>query len=52
MILLVASGVLATITMTLLIMRPSWVLLVCLIAQVVVAAMQWKILKVSRAYDQ
>lgn len=51
-ILMFASALLSAITMVLLVNRPSWLLAICLLAQVATAVMQIKILKVSRNYVQ
>ncbi len=52
LVLIAVSCLLATITAGLLVMRPSWLLLVCFIAQVAIAIVQLKILKVCRLYVQ
>ena len=51
-ILLIASSTLAATTLAFFIMKPSSVLLTCFVMQLFIAAMQLKILKVSRTYVQ
>ncbi len=51
-VLIVASGILATTTTMLLVIRPSWLLAICLSAQIAVLVMQFGILEVTRQYVQ
>ena len=51
-VLIIASGILATATAALLMIKPNWVLAICLFAQIAVFVMQFGILKVTRQYVQ
>jgi hypothetical protein len=51
-VLIVASSLLATATAVLLVMRPSWLLAICLFVQIAVFVVQFRILKVTRQYVQ